>query len=359
MSNKYKTWLEIDSAAVKNNIENFRSILEEETRLWAVVKSNAYGHGLNSFSALAAKFGVDGFCVDSVPEALALRKNNITQPILVLGPTMANLFQEAEANDIIITISSKDILRQLIEVGSKVAFHLKIDSGMHRQGFYPNDLEEISQLIKDQKLNLQGVYTHYASFKTIDQQLMEYKKAVAILEAQGFTNLVKHSAATAAVLANPATHLDSVRIGIGLYGLWPTADLANDHNLRLKPVLSWHTIISEIKAVQQGASIGYDGTEQMKKAGRLAICPIGYWHGVDIGLSRQGEVLVNGQRAKIMGRVSMDLTTIDVSEIDCQVGDRVTLIGDGLRAEELAEKIDTIHYEILTRINPLIQKNII
>jgi alanine racemase len=359
MSNKYKTWLEIDSAAVKNNIENFRSILEEETRLWAVVKSNAYGHGLNSFSALAAKFGMDGFCVDSVSEALALRKSNITQPILVLGPTMANIFPEAKANNITITISSQEILRQLIEMGSRVAFHLKIDSGMHRQGFYSNDLEEIGRLIKNHQLNLQGIYTHYASFKNIDQQLVEYKKAVAILKAQGFTSLIQHTAATAAALANSATHLDAVRIGIGLYGLWPTADLANDNNLSLKPVLSWHTIISEIKVVQQGANIGYDGTEQIKKVGRLAICPIGYWHGVDIGLSRQGEVLVNGQRAKIMGRVSMDLTTIDVSEIDCQVGDRVTLIGGGLRAEELAEKINTIHYEILTRINPLIQKNII
>jgi len=359
MSNKYKTWLEIDTSAIKNNINSFRSILKKETQLWAVVKSNAYGHGLNNFSALAVEFGVDGFCVDSVPEALALRKANIKQPVLVLGPTMPDLFKVAEGHDITITISSHDILRHLIDVKSKVAFHLKIDSGMHRQGFYLKDLETTCQLIKDNDLNLQGVYTHYASFKAIDQQLAEYEKALAILAAKGFSNIIKHSAATAATLANYNTHLDAVRIGIGLYGLWPTADLINEHKLDLKPVLSWHTIISEVKSVGEGAAIGYDGTEKMAQDGRIAICPIGYWHGVDIGLSRQGEVLVNGQRAKIMGRVSMDLTTIDVSGIDCQVGDRVTLIGDQLQVEELAEKLNTIHYEVLTRINPLIQKNVI
>ena len=359
MSNKHKTWLEIDSAAIEKNIKSFRSILEKKTQLWAVVKSNAYGHGLNDFSALAAKFGVDGFCVDSVPEALALRKDKHTQPILVLGPTISDLFQEAEDNDVIITISSRDILRQLIENKSKVAFHLKIDSGMHRQGFYPEDIEDVCQMIKDHQLNLQGAYTHYASFKKIDQQLVEYEKALAVLEKNGFTNIVKHTAATAAALANSKTHFDMVRIGIGLYGLWPTTDLKNQHDLELRPVLSWHTIISEIKPVKEGAAIGYDGTDKMMKNGQLAICPIGYWHGVDIGLSRQGEVLINGQRAKMMGRVSMDLTTINVSDIDCQVGDRVTLIGDELRVEEIAKKIDTIHYEVLTRINPLIQKNII
>lgn len=374
-----KVWVEINRSTLADNIAYFRNLLDSpsigsKSKLWAVVKSNAYGHGLVTFSKLADELGVDGFCLDSVIEGLRLRREGIKKSVLVLGPTLPYLLEEAQKNDLTITVSSEDGLRSLLEMKKSPYFHLKIDSGMRRQGFYVEDLGQAIALIKNSILRdkLIGVYTHFASAKDInyptftDRQLEEFKRAVELLEAAGFNSLIKHAAATGGSLIGKKYHLDAVRIGIGLYGWWPSRELEVQLSHKaggLKPVLAWKTIVSEIKMVKEGDFIGYDLTDRIIKDGKIAILPIGYWHGLPRSLSNGGEVLVNGKRVIILGKVMMDMVVVDVSDIDCQCGNEATIIGqDGqsfMDAGDQARRAGTIHYELITRINPLIKRIII
>lgn len=347
--------MEIDGLALKNNVRHLRSLLGKETKLWAVVKSNAYGHGLVEFSQLAGGL-VDGFCVDSLVEGQRLRLEGIKKPILVLGPTFNSLLPNALNNDLTLSVASWEALRELLSFKKGIAVHLKIDSGMHRQGFYLKDLPRVIKLA-GAKLKLTGVYTHFAVAKDpnhsayTNQQFKEFLSGVKLLKKAGFRNLIVHAAATNGTLADKKYHLDAVRIGIGLYGVFHSG---------LAPVLSWRTVVSDVKSFSKGDLIGYDLTERMKKDGRLAVLPIGYWHGLPRSLSSKGEVLIKGNRARILGRISMDLAVADVTGIDCRYGDEVTVIGRQgtgfVGADEVAEKAGTISYEILTRINPLIKR---
>ncbi|MBI3046630.1 MAG: alanine racemase [Candidatus Harrisonbacteria bacterium] len=363
---KLKTWVEINRKAAEHNADTIKSLLEPKTKLWAVVKSNAYGHGLKTFSEIINS-KVDGFCVDSVTEGSKLRKNKIKKPILVLGPTFASSLKLAAEDNLIITISNWDILKALAKNKHQPAIHLKIDSGMHRQGFYNSELAAVSRFIKSKKLDLQGAYTHFASAKDLnyptytENQFAAFQKGLEILKRSGFKNLKRHASATGATLINPKYHLDFVRVGIGLYGLWPSKELTIQRpDIKLKPVLSWHTIVSEVKNLKSGDFVGYDLAERVRKPTKMAILPIGYWHGFPRTLSGIGEVLINGKMAKVIGRVSMDLIAINADNIRCKAGDRATLIGkqkkEQLFAFDVAQKIGTIHYELLTRINPLIER---
>lgn len=366
-----KTWIEINSRAAKHNYELIKSLLKPKTQVWPVVKSNAYGHGLIIFSKIADNLGVDGFCVDSVVEGAKLRQNNIKKSILVLGPTLPGLFKEAFNQGIAITISNWEALRKLATAKSRPEIHLKIDTGMHRQGFYVEELVAVADFIKANKINLKGVYTHFASAKDLnyptftDFQFHQFKKGLDILHKLGFKNLIRHAAATGATLINREYHLDMVRIGIGLYGLWPSKELEMQlkDKINFEPVLSWHTQISEIKNLKNGDYVGYDLVERVYKPTKMAILPIGYWHGFDRGLSSIGEVLIGGERARVLGRVSMDLIVVDVTGIKCKIGDRATIIGkqknEEISAPDVASKIGTSHYEVVTRINPLIERIIV
>lgn len=369
---KLKTWVEINKKAVASNIEAIKSLLRPKTKLWSVVKSNAYGHGLADFAKIADDSGVSGFCVDSVQEGLKLRKNGVKKPILTLGPTLfPELFIAAQNNNIAVTVSNFDILAKLLKIKNPPQFHLKIDTGMHRQGFYSNEVSALIKLLKKSKVNCQkslvGIYTHFASAKDLnyptytDLQFSQFEKITKRLENSGFKNLIRHAAATGGTLINQKYHLDAVRVGIGLYGLWPSKELfLQIKNLKLKPVLSWHTLVSEVKNLKKWDYVGYDLAERVSAPSKIAILPIGYWHGFPRGLSGIGEVLINGRRAKILGRVSMDLIVANVTGIPCKTGYRATIIGrqknEEISAFEIAQKLGTIHYELVTRINPLIER---
>lgn len=366
MMKKYKTWVEISQEAIYHNLQLFKQLIGDRVQLWSVVKSNAYGHGLVDYSLIADKAGTEGFCVDSVLEGLTLRRAGIQKPILVLGPTLApHLLDQAAANNITVTASNESSLNLLlakIQEGPKTPFfHLKIDTGMRRQGFYLSDIEKIAgNLGSKARKFCSGIYSHFASAKDInknestERQFAEFLKAAAILEKGGFRDLTKHIAATGGTLMDKKYHLDAVRIGIGGYGRWPSLELKNQLQLDLRPVLSWKTLISEIKSFKKGDYFGYDLSRQAQNDGKLAILPIGYWHGLDRGLSNCGEVIINNQRASILGKVSMDLTIVDVTNIDCRLGDEAEI-----PIEETANRLKTINYEIVTRINPLIKRIIV
>lgn len=368
-----RTWIEVDTSAVARNYRLFRKLLGPKVELMAVVKSNAYGHGLIDFSKWMVKLGIDWLGVDSIIEAVALRRAGVKVNILVLGYTQPANFPVAMKNNVVITISSLHSLRQLLVMSQPPKFHLKIDTGMHRQGFTPVDL--ISALaffsnlaINDKKrTQLVGVYSHLASASNKNhiaethQQITMFENALDQLTQAGFPrqSLVKHLSATGGTIGYPEARYDLVRIGLGMYGYWPSAEWQKhfDHKIKLQPALAWKTIIGEVKMIIEQGAVGYDFTERVKPRTKLGICPVGYWHGFPRALSGIGEIIVRGKRAKVIGRVSMDMIAIDVTRIrNIKAGDIVTLIGEKVPAERLATLAHTSVYEIITRLNPLIQK---
>jgi len=365
-----RTWIEIDRKAIKENFNTFRELIPKKTKLMAVVKSNAYGHGLIDFSREVVALGVDFLGVDSVTEALALRKNGITTPILVLGYTLPEMIPAAAEADISITISSFEQLNCLKKLKlPSLKIHIKVDTGMRRQGFLAADLPKILGELKVSsfKFQVEGLYTHFASAKNpafpkdTENQIVEFQKWIEAFKTAGLKPIV-HAGATAGSMIYPKSHFDMVRIGIGLYGYWPAKEVeaALKDKINLKPALTWKTIISELKKVPDGGRVGYDLTETIPKNSTIAVCPVGYWHGYPRNLSSIGRVIVNSKPAKLSGRVSMDMIVIDVSKIpNLKVGNEVILLG-GKHPETSAEYLgylsDTSYYEIITRLNPLIKR---
>ena len=242
----------------------------------------------------------------------------------------------------------------------KPRFHLKIDTGMHRQGFYVEELSKVSRLITNYQLPITGTYTHFASAKDINYptyteiQFKKFLEAIKILENSGGKNLIKHAAATGAVLINKKYHLDAVRVGMGLYGYWPSKELEMQiPGINFAPVLSWHVLVSEIKNLKKGDFVGYDLIERVNRPTKMAVLPIGYWHGFPRALSSIGQVLISGKRARVLGRVSMDIIVVDVTDINCKVGSKATIIGNQ-KSEEIPAT--ELAYEAITRINPLIER---
>ncbi|MDP3881054.1 MAG: alanine racemase, partial [bacterium] len=252
-SPKLKTWIELSQKNLAHNLSAMRSLLPHNGKIWAVIKSNAYGHGLLHIAELL-KEKVDGFCADSVIEGVKLRQQGIKAPILAIGPSIEEMLTSAATQDITLSVSSEQALNsiaQLADNGRSPNFHIKVDTGMHRQGFYPADLKKILKQIKKQNLPLKGIYSHFAAAKDpayrsyTQDQFKQFQTALTLAEAEGFTKLEKHIAATPALMLSSDYTLDFARIGAGLYGIYPSKELEmHMQTLDLKPVLSWHTRIS-------------------------------------------------------------------------------------------------------------------
>lgn len=369
-----RTWIEIDTNALGHNFKIFRKQIAPNTKLMSVVKSNAYGHGLVEFSREMERLGADWLGVDSITEALRLRKEKIKIPILVLGHTLKDRIAEAAAKNISVTVSNWDILKACSLLSGfakkKIKFHIKIDTGMGRQGFIPDEIDKVCVFIKKYNLakSFEGLYTHFAQAKNPSFpsatliQMKEFNKVRAALALYG-NKPILHTAATSGAILFPETHCDMVRIGIGMYGLWPSKEvkLFYESRARLKPILSWKTIIGEVRRLKKGDGVGYDHTECLYRNSILAVCPVGYWHGYPRVLSSIGHALVRGRIARVIGRVSMDMLVLDITDIaNVSSGDEVVLIGCQkkrlISADDMADISDTINYEIVTRINPLIHR---
>jgi len=399
----FRTWVEIDTFALRHNFLQLAKLIGPHCRFMAVVKSNAYGHGLVQVAKQLANYQLPvtsnqlpvtklWFGVDSIVEALRLREHRIKNPILVLGSTLPERMREAVKHNITLTVSNFESLSALAKLRQKPAFHIKIDSGMHRQGFLPEDMFRLIKFLKRLKLMPAGVYTHFAAAKdrlypiSTLKQFQNFKGVLGDLEraglsnkgampagkrgsASGGKNLIIHAAASGGTILLPETHLDMVRVGMALWGHWPSEEarlnIASGKfglpRLTLRPILSWKTRIAEIKKIPAGSAVGYDLSECVRRKSAIAILPIGYWHGFDRGLSSLGYILVRGRKAKVIGRVSMDMTVCDVTNIPgVRVGDTAVIIGrqsrEKVTAEEMARSLGTSPYEVLTRINPLIER---
>lgn len=370
-----KTWVEVNRANLVHNLAEFRKRLAPKTAVMAVVKSNAYGHGAREVAtSILGPPKADNlwFGVDSVDEGAALRKLSRRVGILVLGYTPRSRLLDAVRHDLRLTVYNRETIRALAKIKTRrrVRVHVKVETGTTRQGVGERDLLDFVKLIKRTPgTEFEGLSTHYANIEdTSDRryamlQLRRFEYAAALLERAGIRVPMKHTACTAAILLAPETHFNLARLGIGLYGLWPSSMVRDDGRARgihLRPALVWKTIIAQIKTVPKGTPVGYGLTDRVKRASRIAVLPIGYWDGFDRGLSSCGEVFIRGHRRKIVGRVCMNMCMVDVTDAPrVQLEDEVIVLGREISAETIAQKLGTVNYEIVTRINPLIPRVVV
>ena len=369
------SWIEIDASRLRSNLDAFRGAIPSGTSVMAVVKANAYGHGLEAVAPVAAE-RADWLGVNCIDEALAITRLGIKKPIAILGHTPLDQLEAVAANGYRQVLYRRDVAKALSDAARKhrttARVHLKIETGTNRQGIGLADLPGfMAELAKLPGIEVEGAYTHFANIEdTLDpsfaeSQVRKFKEALAILEKAGVRPTQIHASATAGTLLYPEMDFSMVRVGIGTYGIWPSRETqlaARERGKRpaLAPVLTWKTRVAQVKEVQAGDYVGYGLTYRASRPMKLVVLPIGYYDGYDRKLSNSGRALIHGQPASVIGRVAMNMTMLDVTDIGADLDDEVVLIGRQgnaeIRVEELAEKSGTIPYEVLARINPLIPR---
>jgi alanine racemase len=373
--------IEVSRSALVHNIREFRRIIGPKRLFLGVVKANAYGHGLLETGRIAVAEGVDWLGVNSVEEGAALREAGIDAPILVLGYTPLGSLEEAVALDLRLTVYNRESIKGLAALAARsrkaVRLHVKVETGTWRQGVVPKDLAGfVRDIRKHQGLVVEGLSSHFANIEDTTKhdyprlQLECYRTACRDLEAGGLRVPIKHMSCTASTILFPEPDFNLARVGIGLYGLWPSketflsSELEKKERLSLEPVLSWKARIAQIKKVPSGAFLGYGCTYRTTRPTVLAVIPVGYYDGYDRRLSNAAHVLVKGRRAPVRGRVAMDFFMADITDIPgVRLEDEATLIGaagrERIAAEDLAALAGTIGYEVLARINPLIPRVVV
>ncbi|EWH22034.1 alanine racemase [Bacillus haynesii] len=356
-----KTWAEIDLTALKENVRNMKRHIGEHVHLMAVVKANAYGHGDAQVAKAALAEGASILAVALLDEALSLRAQGIEEPILVLGAVPPEYASIAAEKRIIVTGYSagwlKDVLGFLDETEAPLEYHLKIDTGMGRLGCKTE--EEIKEMMEmteaSDKLNCTGVFTHFATADEkdtdyFDMQLDRFKELISPLPLD---RLMVHSSNSAAGLRFRGQLFNAVRFGIGMYGLAPSTEIKDELPFRLREVFSLHTELTHVKKIKKGESVSYGATYTAERDEWIGTVPVGYADGWLRRLAGT-EVLINGKRQKIAGRICMDQFMISLAE-EYPVGTKVTLIGkqqdEWISVDEIAQNLQTINYEITCMIS--------
>ncbi len=369
LSKKYKTWIEIDRYAIKHNYDAFRKIMKPETKLMAVVKSNAYGHDIVQFSKELDNLGTDFFAVDEAREAFLLQDAGITKPILVLGYIEPDLLEDVVKKEISFVVSNFNILDRAIALKHlNPKIHIDVDTGLGRLGFLESDREKVLEILTREGLAVEGISTHYSYAESpshnyyTDMQTEIFEKWISAFREKGF-DPIKHASAASGCILGDKYHFDMVRIGIGLYGHWGSRELRDwaKDKIELKQVMTWKTVVAEVKAKPKGSFLGYDLKKCIERDSMIATIPVGYWQGLTGIATNLGEVLIKGKRAPIYGRVSMDMTILDVTDIPgVAIGDEVVLVGyqgeDCISTDELKYRLEMINYEFVTRINAQIPR---
>lgn len=356
------TWAEVDLGAIEHNYKQVRRLVGRPTNIMVVVKANAYGHGTVEVSAVLEKLGVNYLGVATTDEAVRLRERGIKTPILVLGSVLQEEVKVLIENGITLTLCSDDLLeaiRQYCVNGHKAKVHIKIDTGMGRIGIWHEEaLNFIKNLAQDKKILIEGIYTHFSSAGRDDfftnYQIEAFEKLLAKLEEFDVRIPLRHAANSIATVDFKRSHLNLVRPGLIIYGMYPKYTFPK--LIKLKPALSLKTKIVYIKDTPPGRSISYGRTHVTGKHTKIATLPIGYADGYSLGLSNKAEALVRGKRARIVGRITMDQTMIDVGHIkNVSLGDEVVLIGkqgrEEIRTEKVARLAGTIAYEFVCGIS--------
>lgn len=376
MEHHKRVYAEINLNCIRKNFEQLASLTEETCQLFAVIKADGYGHGAVEIAkALEPQNKLCGFAVATAEEAIELREQGILKPIIVLGYTFPDSYEQLAAYDIMPAVFREDSLQELAEAAQKmkklIKVQVKVDTGMHRIGITPDErgMAFVEKLLRTDGVVLEGIFTHFARADETD-------KTNAQEQFQTFTNFVteiekrfeieipyKHCANSAAILELKESHLQFARAGVALYGMWPSEEI-DQRNITLRPALSLYSHIVFLKEIQKDDAVSYGGTFVASQTMRVATVPVGYGDGYPRSLSSKGYVLIHGKKAPILGRVCMDQCMVDVTHIpQVKMGDLVTLIGkDGteeITMEELGALSGRFNYELACDLNKRIPREYI
>ena len=371
MGKYYRVYADVELGNIESNVEALMALTPAGTKSLAVVKADGYGHG-DVAVAKAVYSKIFGYAVATLDEAVNLRENGIDKPILILGFVNTDEYETLVENEVAATVFDYETAEELSEAAKKTGktaiCHIKVDTGMRRIGMEPDEsgvmlVKKIKQL---PNLNVRGIFTHFAASDETDKtsanrQYEKFNGFIKKLEDEGITFEIKHCANSAAVIDMPDTYKDMVRLGIAMYGMYPS-DEVNKDKVQLKPALELKSHVTMVKTVPAGERVSYGGTFTTQHETKLATVSVGYGDGYPRNLSSKGYVIIRGHKVPIVGRVCMDQMMVDATSIpDIQRNDVVTLIGkDGneeITVEEIAALAGTFNYEFVCDLNKRIPRN--
>ena len=363
---------DIDLDAVLYNMESMHKKLKPGTKIAAVVKADGYGHGAVEISRVLENLPyLWGYAVATSNEAMQLVEAGRKKPIIILGLSFPEQFEEIVENDLrpaVCTYETAQALSDIAAEKNKVCrIHIKVDTGMSRIGFQvtPESADTVARISKLPNIMIEGIFTHFAradesSKAPAYEQFKQFEKMIAMVEEKGVQIPLKHCSNSAGIVEIPECNMDMVRAGITLYGLWPSEEV-DKTKISLKPVMSLRSRVAYVKELLPGRQISYGGTFTVKKKMTVATVPVGYGDGYARGLSNKGWVLIKGQKAPICGRVCMDQCMVDVTDIPgVKIGDTVTLLGkdadEEITIEQLGELSGRFNYEFACLITPRVPR---
>ena len=372
MSKNSRVKAVISLDAVEQNFREMRKNIAEDTKMIAVVKADAYGHGAVPIAHLIEGYDyIWGFAAATAEEAVHLRENGVTKPILILGIVFEEYYPELVRDDIRLAVceyeEAEKLSKEAVLQNKTVHIHIALDTGMTRIGYadIPESVEEIKKIAELPNLEIEGMFTHFSRADEYDRspamvQLERYQKFSDLVEAAGVEIPLHHCSNSAGIIRVPEANLSIVRAGITIYGIYPSSEVERDI-VKLTPVMELKSHVTYVKDVPEGAAISYGGTYVADKKRRVATIPVGYADGYPRQLSNKGWVLIHGKKAPILGRVCMDQFMVDVTEIgDVKKGDEVTLLGrDGdefISIEEIGDLCGRFSYEFACDISPRVPR---
>lgn len=358
------TFVEVDLDAIGGNVRALKSEVGENVELVAVVKADGYGHGAVRIAREALNCGASRLAVAIPEEGAVLREAGIDAPIILLGMLFPEQAPAIVNYSLSPTVSSQDDARRISEEASSakklIKVHLKLDTGMTRTGTSIERVVSLARAVAAMPgVSLEGLFTHFAAADDADKayterQALLFREAVSLLRANGIVIPFCHASNSAAALSVPGVLFDGVRVGLAVYGLYPSEHVPRD--VELTPAMSWKTRLGSLRTVPEGTYVGYGCTFRTSRETKIGTLPVGYADGYSRRLSNRGEVLVRGRRARVVGRVCMDMTMIDVTDVPgANIGDEVVLMGGQgngrISAETLADWIGTISYEVVCMVS--------
>lgn len=366
-----RTWAQIDTDALKHNFNEIRRVTNPSSKILAVVKADAYGHGFEEVANELIECGADYFAVACADEGIQLRKAGIELPILVLGASFEDDDEDLINYSIMPTVFSYEhalaLSNKASKLGKEIKIHIKLDTGMSRIGYVAGIdddalTDDIIKISKLPSLTIEGIFSHFSTSDEYDRAytLMQFEKFKAVcdlIEKKGLKIPIRHIANSAAIMMYPETHLDMVRAGIILYGLYPSEEV-DKSKIDLKPVMSLKSKITMIKTLDAGCGVSYGKTYITDHKTKIATVPVGYADGYTRLLSGKAKMAVNDELAPVIGRICMDQCMIDVTSVNnINTGDEVVVFGaDAVTADNLAEWIGSVNYEIVCMISKRIPR---
>lgn len=364
-----RSCVEIDLDALKHNFEEIKKATTDGAGILAVVKADAYGHGAIEIAKTLIDSGAAGLCLATIDEAVELRKHGISVPMMTLGFTDPSRYKDAVKYDVEQSVYSYEVAKALsdeaVAQGKKLKIHVKLDTGMGRIGFKADgsETEAIAKSCTLPGIEPYGVFSHFAAADTEDddytkQQFELFMKQVDELSKMGITFSKRHICNSAGILRFPEMHLDLVRAGIILYGLMPPGCPKPVKEINLKPVMNWFAKVIHVKTVPVGTTISYGRHFEAKRPTEVTTVGIGYADGLSRKLSNGFELVIGGKKCPIIGNICMDMCMVDTTDLETRpnVGDRVTVFGSERSADELAEALGTINYEITCDVGKRVRR---